>query len=153
MDDQRAACPELQTGGERLSFVLVPCEIVSVAHLKPALLDQNVGFPFTRVSVAEVVQMAHIARFEAEQIAANHVSHTSSGHPDYRVGCRLLGQAGDDWLFEYEIHCLKNVPVEQQVQFAGAGGFLVSPCGRVSSISVPELIEFEQRLGESVGGK
>lgn len=95
------------------------------------------------------VRMAPLTRAAAEQIAADHVSQASSGHPAYRVGYQLTGRIGDQWLFEYEIDCATNIPVENQEQFAGAGGFLVSAGGSIRIVSVPELIELEQRLSES----
>jgi len=43
-------------------------------------------------------------------------------HPDYRLKFELSGRIGDEWLFAYRIECLKDIPPEEQEQFAGAGG-------------------------------
>ena len=90
--------------------------------------------------------MAALAKEEALRIATDHAARVPLDHPDYRLGCELSGRVGDDWLFSYRIHCLKDIPAEEQERFAGAGGFLVSAKGEVRDLSVPMFIEAERKL-------
>ena len=93
--------------------------------------------------------MAAITKEEALRIAAAHVARVPLHHPDYRVGFELSGAIGDEWLFAYRIHCVKDIQEEEQEDFAGAGGFLVTAQGDVSDLSVPMLIEAESKLEAS----
>ena len=90
--------------------------------------------------------MAAIAKEQALRIAADHAAEVSLDHPDYRLEFELSGRVGDEWLFAYRIQCLKDIPQEEQEQFAGAGGFLVSAKGDVRDLSVPMFIEAERRV-------
>ena len=87
-----------------------------------------------------------IAKDEAVRIATDHASRAPLPHPDYRLGFELSGRIGDEWLFAYRMHCLKDIPPEEQEQFAGAGGFLVSAKGEVRDLTVPMFIEAEQKV-------
>jgi hypothetical protein len=90
--------------------------------------------------------MAAIAKHEALRIATDHAARAPLDHPDYRLGFELSGRVGDEWLFAYRIHCLKDIPQEEQEPFAGAGGFLVSSRGEVRDLSVPMFIEAERKV-------
>ena len=90
--------------------------------------------------------MAAIAKEEALRIATAHVACVPFHHPDYRLGFELSGSIGDQWLFAYRIHCVKEIPEDEQERFAGAGGFLVSTQGEVRDLSVPMFIEAERKL-------
>jgi len=90
--------------------------------------------------------MAAIAKEEALRIAADHAARVPLDHPDYRLEFELSGHVGDEWLFAYRIHCLKDIPQEEQERFAGAGGFLVSAKGEVRDLSVPMFIEAERKV-------
>jgi hypothetical protein len=90
--------------------------------------------------------MAAIARQQALQIATGHAARVPLGHPDYRLGFELSGRIGDEWLFAYRIECLKDIPTEQQEQFAGAGGFVVSEKGQVRDLSVPMFMEAVRKV-------
>ena len=91
--------------------------------------------------------MAAIAKERALQIAADHAARVPLDHPDYRLACELSGRIGDEWLFAYRIECLKDVRPEQQEQFAGAGGFIVSAKGEVRDLSVPVYMEAARKVG------
>lgn len=91
--------------------------------------------------------MAAIAKDEALRIATAHVGRIPLDHPDYRLAFDLSGPIGDEWLFAYRIHCVKNISEEEQERFAGAGGFLVSAQGEVRDLSVPMFIEAERKVG------
>lgn len=90
--------------------------------------------------------MAAIAKDEALGIATAHVGRARLDHPDYRLGFELFGLIGDEWLFAYRIHCVKDIPEEEQERFAGAGGFLVSAQGKVRDLSVPMFIDAERKV-------
>jgi len=90
--------------------------------------------------------MPPIAKERALVIAADHAAQTKLDYPDYRLGFELSGQVGDAWLFAYRLECLKDIPQEEQEQFAGAGGFLVSAQGDVRDLSVPMFIDAEQKV-------
>ena len=90
--------------------------------------------------------MAAIAKEEALRIATAHVARVPLHHPNYRLGFELSGSIGNEWLFAYRIHCVKDIPEEEQERFAGAGGFLVSEQGEVRDLSVPMFIEAERLL-------
>jgi len=90
--------------------------------------------------------MAAIAKEEALRIATTHVGRAPLDHPDYRLGFELSGSIGNEWLFAYRIHCIKDIPEEEQEHFAGAGGFLVSAQGEVRDLSVPMCIEAERKV-------
>jgi hypothetical protein len=90
--------------------------------------------------------MATIAKQRALQIATDHAARVTLGHPDYRMGFELSGRIGDDWLFAYRIQCRKDIPVSEQEQFAGAGGFIVSANGDTRDLSVPMFIEAERKV-------
>jgi hypothetical protein len=90
--------------------------------------------------------MAAIAKERALQIATDHAARVPLEHPDYRLAFELSGRIGDEWLFAYRIECLKNIPPEEQEQFAGAGGFVVSAKGEVRDLSVPMFIEAERKV-------
>jgi len=90
--------------------------------------------------------MATIAKEEALRIATDHATRVPLDHPDYRLGFELSGRVGDDWLFAYRIHCLKDIPPGEQERFAGAGGFLVSAKGEVRDLSVQMFVEVERNV-------
>jgi hypothetical protein len=90
--------------------------------------------------------MAAIAKERALQLAADHAARASLDHPDYRLRCEISGRIGDEWLFAYRIECLKRIPLEEQEQFAGAGGFIVSANGRIRDLSVPMFMEAERKV-------
>lgn len=90
--------------------------------------------------------MAAISKERALQLAKDHAARVPLRHPDYRLGFALSGRIGEEWLFEYRIECLKDIPLEEQEQFAGAGGFIVSPQGQVRDLSVPMFIEAEHKI-------
>lgn len=90
--------------------------------------------------------MAAIAKEQALQIAKDHAARVPLNHPDYRLRFDLSGRIGDDWLFAYRIECLKDIPPEQQEQFAGAGGFVVSAKGQVRDLSVPVFMEAQRKV-------
>lgn len=90
--------------------------------------------------------MAAIAKEQALQIAMDHATRVPLDHPDYRLRFDLSGRIGDDWLFAYRIECLKDIPPEEQEQFAGAGGFLVSAKGQVRDLSVPMFMEAQRKV-------
>ena len=90
--------------------------------------------------------MAAIAKEQALQIAMDHAARVPLDHPDYRLRFDLSGRIGDDWLFAYRIECLKDIPPEEQVQFAGAGGFVVSAIGQVRDLSVPMFMEAQRKV-------
>ena len=91
--------------------------------------------------------MAAIAKERALQIATDHAARVPLDHPDYRLAFELSGCIGDDWLFAYRIECLKDISPEEQEQFAGAGGFVVSAKGEVRDLSVPMFMEAQRKLG------
>jgi hypothetical protein len=91
--------------------------------------------------------MGAIAKEQALQIARDHAARVPFDHPDYRLGFELSGSIDDEWLFAYRIECLKDIPPQDQEQFAGAGGFIVSANGKVRDLSVPMFIEAERRVG------
>ena len=74
-------------------------------------------------------------------MAADHAAQVPLGHPDYRMGFKLLGRIGDEWLFAYRIECLKDIPAQDQEQFAGAAGFIIGANGQIRDLSVPMFIE------------
>ena len=90
--------------------------------------------------------MPAIAKEQALQIAMDHAARVPLDHPDYRLRFDLSGRIGDDWLFAYRIECLKDIPPEEQEQFAGAGGFVVSAKGQVSDLSVPMFMEAQRKV-------
>ena len=90
--------------------------------------------------------MAAIAREQALRIATDHAARVPLDHPDYRLRFDLSGRIGDEWLFAYRIECLKNTPPEEQMQFAGAGGFIVSAKGEVRDLSVPMFMEAARKI-------
>jgi hypothetical protein len=90
--------------------------------------------------------MSAITKEQAQQLAKDHAARVPLSHPDYRLGFTLSGRIGDEWLFAYRIECLKNVPPEEQEQFAGAGGFIVSAQGQARDLSVPMFIEAERKI-------
>ena len=90
--------------------------------------------------------MAAIAKEQALQIAMDHAARVPLDHPDYRLRFDLLGRIGDDWLFSYRIECVKDIPPEEQEQFAGAGGFVVSAKGQVRDLSVPMFMEAQRKV-------
>lgn len=90
--------------------------------------------------------MAAIAKEQAFQIAMDHTARVPLDHPDYRLRFDLSGRIGDDWLFAYRIECLKDIPPEEQEQFAGAGGFVVSANGQVRDLSVPMFMEAQRKV-------
>lgn len=90
--------------------------------------------------------MAAIAREQALRIAGDHAARVPLDHPDYRLAFDLSGRIGDAWLFAYRIECLKNIPLEEQKLFAGAGGFIVSAKGEVRDLSVPMFMEAERKV-------
>ena len=92
--------------------------------------------------------MATIAKERALQIATSHAAGVPLDHPDYRLTCELSGRMGDEWLFAYRIRCLKDIPPQEQEQFAGAGGFVVSAKGQVRELSVPMFIEAQRKAAK-----
>lgn len=90
--------------------------------------------------------MAAIAKEQVLQIAMDHAARVPLDHPDYRLRFDLAGRIGDDWLFAYRIECLKDIPPEEQEQFAGAGGFVVSANGQVRDLSVPMFMEAQRKV-------
>ena len=80
---------------------------------------------------------------QAIKLAEEHTSQVTLDHPDYRLNCKLIGNIDEEWLFSYQIECLKNIPIEKQQQFAGAAGFIVSSTGQVRELTVPMYIEAE----------
>jgi hypothetical protein len=95
---------------------------------------------------------AAIPKNEAYRIAKDHVARTHIGHPDYRLAFDLYGYVGEEWLFGYSIECLKDVAPENQEQFAGAGGFLVSVDGRARDLPVPEFIKVAGTVNRHIIG-
>jgi hypothetical protein len=85
--------------------------------------------------------MAAIAKEQALQMANGHVAQVPLKHPDYRMGFKLSGRLGDEWLFAYRIECLKDIPPQDQEQFAGAGGFIISADGKIRDLPVPMFME------------
>ena len=90
--------------------------------------------------------MAAIAKERALQLATDHAARVSLDHPDYRMAFELSGRIGDEWLFAYRLECLRNIPPEEQEQFAGAGGFVVSAKGEIRDLSVPMFMEAERKV-------
>jgi len=85
-----------------------------------------------------------VTKEQAIKIATEHTAQVPLDHPDYRMNFELTGSLGDEWLFEYLIECLKDIPLEKQELFAGAGGFVVSSTGQVRGLTVPMFSEAEQ---------
>jgi hypothetical protein len=90
--------------------------------------------------------MAAIAKERALQLAKDHAARAQLDHPDYRLRFEISGRIGDEWLFAYRIECLKDIPPEEQEQFAGAGGFIVSANGQIRDLSVPMFMEAERKV-------
>ena len=90
--------------------------------------------------------MAAISKERALQLAMDHAARVPFDHPDYRLGFELSGRIGDEWLFAYRIECLKHIPPEEQEQFAGAGGFIVSANGQVRDLALPAFMEAERKV-------
>jgi hypothetical protein len=93
--------------------------------------------------------MTALSKEQALQIATTHAARAPLDHPDYRLGCELSGRMGEEWLFAYRIQCLKDIPPEEQEQFAGAGGFVVSAKGYVRELSVPMFMEAERKAAKA----
>ena len=91
--------------------------------------------------------MGPISQQQAFELAAGHVASMSLGHPDYRMDCEFECQLSDGWLFQYRIKCRRELPSEQQEQFAGAAAFIVSMHGEISGLSVPMYVELKKSLG------
>ena len=89
-----------------------------------------------------------IAKEQALKIATEHTAQDLLDHPDYRTNFKLIGGLAEEWLFAYHIECLKDIPPEDQEQFAGAGGFVVSSNGQVRDLTVPMFIEAERMVNK-----
>jgi len=84
---------------------------------------------------------------EAIRLADQHAARQDLGHEDYYLEARLLGSVPNGWLFEYSVACRRDIPLDQQERFAGAGGFTISPGNpEIRELSVPELIQAIQEL-------
>jgi hypothetical protein len=90
--------------------------------------------------------MAAISKERALQLAMDRAARVPLDHPDYRLGFELSGRIGDEWLFAYRIECLKDISPEEQEQFAGAGGFIVSANGQVRDLALPVFMEAERKV-------
>jgi hypothetical protein len=90
--------------------------------------------------------MAAISKERALQLAMDHAARAPLDHPDYRLRFEISGRIGNEWLFAYRVECLKDIPPEEQEQFAGAGGFIVSANGQIRDLSVPMFMEAARKI-------